>query len=104
MGFVFVIKVTTMNFTADDIRAMMLNNKDQIDRLRISDLERSMFNYIDGFECVHAVEIAKRFNISIQNASTRLKRLFDKGYLVRVELSSPTGGVEYQYHTRGFKR
>ncbi|RYY80280.1 MAG: winged helix-turn-helix domain-containing protein [Moraxellaceae bacterium] len=41
--------------------------------------------------------VAKELNISVQNASTRLKKLVDDGYILRKEVSAESGGKEYIY-------
>lgn len=41
--------------------------------------------------------VAKALNISVQNASTRLKKLVSEGVIMRSEVSSPTGGIEFIY-------
>jgi hypothetical protein len=46
-------------------------------------------------------KIADALNISVQNASTRLKRLSDEGLLMRVAVDSETGGKEFIYQIIG---
>jgi predicted transcriptional regulator len=41
--------------------------------------------------------VAKELDISVQNASTRLKKLVDEGYILRTEVSAESGGKEYIY-------
>lgn len=41
--------------------------------------------------------VAKALNITVQNASTRLKKLVSEGVIMRSEVSSPTGGIEFIY-------
>lgn len=47
--------------------------------------------------CVSAADVAKGLNISVPNASTRLKRLVNEGLILRSEESALTGGIEYIY-------
>ena len=42
-------------------------------------------------------KIANKLNISVQNASTKLKKLVDEGYILRVEETAETGGIEFIY-------
>ena len=42
-------------------------------------------------------QVAADLNISVPNASTRLKKLVTEGYLLRREDAADTGGVEYMY-------
>jgi len=48
-----------------------------------------------------AAGIARDLRLSITNASTKLKQLLEKGYILRREETSPTGGVEYTYFMIG---
>lgn len=45
--------------------------------------------------------IASRLEISVQNASTKLKRLVEQGYLLREEVVAKSGGIEHQYRLIG---
>ncbi len=44
---------------------------------------------------------AEELNISVQNASTRLKRLSEEGFLMRTEEAADTGGKEFIYQVIG---
>lgn len=46
-------------------------------------------------------EVSDMFDITAQNASTRLKKLFSLGYLKRTEEIAETGGREYVYKLIG---
>ncbi len=46
-------------------------------------------------------KVAEELNISVQNASTRLKRLAEEGFLLRVEEAADTGGKEFVYQVVG---
>lgn len=46
---------------------------------------------------IYSRDIADRMGISIQNASTQLKRLARSGYVSRHEVISKTGGIEFEY-------
>lgn len=46
---------------------------------------------------VSTANVAKELKISVQNASTRLKKLLNEGLIMRVEESSQTGGIEFLY-------
>ncbi|MDG9927967.1 MULTISPECIES: winged helix-turn-helix transcriptional regulator [unclassified Pseudomonas] len=55
---------------------------------------------IDNREATTA-EAAAALDISVQNASTRLKRLSDEGFLLRSEAAAETGGKEFVYQVIG---
>jgi len=44
---------------------------------------------------------AEELHISVQNASTRLKRLSEEGFLMRTEEAAETGGKEFVYQVIG---
>ena len=46
---------------------------------------------------ITATELSSNFEISIQNASTKLSRLYEMGYLSRELIPDPTGGCMYHY-------
>jgi hypothetical protein len=47
-----------------------------------------------------AAEYAKSSrNVSLTNASTKFKQLWEQGFLLRCEAAAPSGGVEYVYFT-----
>jgi len=48
-----------------------------------------------------AAVLARDLKLSVTNASTKLKQLLEKGYLLRREDLSPSGGVEYTYFVIG---
>jgi hypothetical protein len=46
---------------------------------------------------VRAAEVAEQLDLKVQNASTKLKQLWEQGFLLRREDVADSGGVEYQY-------
>ncbi|HXG28618.1 MAG TPA: hypothetical protein VNJ47_07210 [Nevskiales bacterium] len=59
---------------------------------------RDVLDYVSGRTSpVFTSEVCKALKLTAQNASTKLKALWEKGYLLRQEMSAPTGGVEYAY-------
>lgn len=46
-------------------------------------------------------KVAEDLHISVQNASTRLKRLSEEGFLMRIEEAAETGGKEFVYEVIG---
>ena len=49
----------------------------------------SLSEFTDGLIMHHT--------ISLQNASTQLRKLYDKGYLIREKLPNKSGGFEFNY-------
>lgn len=58
-----------------------------------------LLNYVLKQGEVSTAVVAKGLDISVQNASTRLKKLASEGLILRTEESSKTGGIEYLYTT-----
>jgi len=46
-------------------------------------------------------DAAAALDISVQNASTRLKRLSEEGFLLRTEAAAESGGKEFVYQVVG---
>ncbi|EIM98154.1 hypothetical protein WQE_25498 [Paraburkholderia hospita] len=63
----------------------------------MSSSSRELLNYVLEHKCVLASHVAADLDLSVQNASTRLKRLVADGYILRTEDIASTGGIEYKY-------
>ena len=48
-----------------------------------------------------AANIAKKLNLQLTNASTKLWQLVKEGFILRREEVSPTGGIEFRYFRIG---
>lgn len=57
-----------------------------------------IFNFVFQNGITSASEIADHLGIKVNNASTKLKSLYEEGFLLRTEDKSESGGVEYQYY------
>lgn len=58
---------------------------------------RELIEYVLHKGSVLASQVASDLNISVQNASTRLKNLVSQGYLLRSEDVADSGGIEFKY-------
>jgi len=58
---------------------------------------RELLDFVLRQKGVSTANVAKALGISVQNASTRLKKLANEGLIIRSEVSSPTGGIEFLY-------
>lgn len=58
---------------------------------------RTLVEYVYSKKSVLASQAAAALELSVPNASTRLKGLVTAGYLLRVEEVAETGGIEFQY-------
>ncbi len=57
-----------------------------------------LINYVLENNTVTTSKVASSLNISIHNASTKLKKLVDQGYIMRSEEVAESGGIEFIYH------
>jgi len=89
--------MTTL-FTDEQVRNFFFNCPEhKIDAMKISGREREILGYVRRTHGVSSKDVADVYGVSVQNASTTLKRLLEKGYLKRVEILATTGGLEYIY-------
>ena len=57
-----------------------------------------MVNYVLNKKSVTTSKVAEELDISVANASTKLKKLVEQGYIMRAEVTAETGGIEFIYH------
>ncbi|MCU4675374.1 helix-turn-helix domain-containing protein [Catenovulum sp. 2E275] len=57
-----------------------------------------IFKFVFDNGITSASEVAEHLDYKVNNASTKLKSLYEDGFLLRVEDKSETGGVEYKYY------
>jgi hypothetical protein len=58
---------------------------------------RELVEYVLTKGPVLASQVSKDLDLSVPNASTRLKKLVSDGYILRTEDVADTGGIEYRY-------
>lgn len=63
----------------------------------INSATEELIGYVIKNGAVTASRVATDLNLTIHNASTRLKRLVSEGYLMRSEEVAPSGGKEFIY-------
>lgn len=63
----------------------------------MSSASRELVEYVLRHGPVLASQVAADLNLSVPNASTRLKNLVTHGYLMRSEDVAESGGIEYRY-------
>ncbi|WP_122501792.1 winged helix-turn-helix domain-containing protein [Pseudomonas viridiflava] len=69
--------------------------------LEQSSSSRTLLDFIASEHSSTTSKVAEALAISVQNASTRLKRLYEEGYVMRIEETAETGGREYVYRVAG---
>ena len=77
----------------------MIDCPDIVRRAILSDVQIELFKYIESAGKVYSRQIAEEYSWSVQNATMKLKKLYDAGYLNRIGVSQESGGIEYQYYS-----
>ncbi len=65
----------------------------------ITSSTKDLVEYVINKGKVTTSKVANDLNLSVQNASTKLKNLVKQGFVLRSEEIADTGGVEYNYHS-----
>jgi hypothetical protein len=65
--------------------------------IEMSSATRDLVEYVLRNGSVLASQAAADLDMSVQNASTRLKSLVAQGYLLRTEDAAESGGIEFKY-------
>ena len=87
-----------MKLTDKAIRSGLLNNLDKVKLLMITQNDIILIDLISKLsKGISSSELAKLRAVTIENASTKLYKLYSKGYLTRNEIKSVSGGIEYRY-------
>ena len=68
------------------VKSLLLTNNDLL-----------LIEFIKNKKEVSPAQAASFKDCNVNNASTKLKKLFEQGYLFRRESSNETGGLEYIY-------
>ncbi len=68
----------------------------------VSSSAKALIDYILENHTVTASKVASDLNVTIQNASTKLKKLVTQGFILRSEDIAESGGIEYNYHSIKF--
>ena len=80
-----------------DLMLSVLENREYFKDVFISQRQCDIVNFVvSKFKCF-SVDVANKFDISVQSSSTQMKRLYEIGYLDRKEVCSDSGGIEYEY-------
>ena len=58
---------------------------------------KALVHYVLQQGQVTTSQVAADLGLSVQNASTRLKKLVQEGYFLRIEEAAETGGIEFKY-------
>ncbi len=64
---------------------------------RLSSSNQEVFDLVMKKKQITTNKVAGQLNLSVPNASTKLKKLVDEGYILRVEEVAESGGIEFIY-------
>ncbi|MBE2164535.1 winged helix-turn-helix transcriptional regulator [Acinetobacter oleivorans] len=64
---------------------------------RLSSSNQEVFDLVMKTKEITTNKVAAQLNLSVPNASTKLKKLVDEGYILRVEEVAESGGIEFIY-------
>ena len=70
---------------------------DEIRKLLLTLQQIELVRMVSAAECITTSQLAEWKKISVQNASSKLNRLYDAGYLSKITVSAPSGGIEHIY-------
>jgi|GEM_PF-1646072 len=83
---------------SDTIRKAVIDGKsEEIRRLLLNSQQIWLVEIVGKKSFCTAREIANMLDVSIQNASAKLNRLYAAGYINRKAMPAETGGIEYLY-------
>lgn len=77
----------------------MVECPDIVRKAILSDVQIELFKYIEKAGKVYSREIAEEYSWSVQNATMKLRKLYEAGYLKRIGVAQESGGIEYQYYS-----
>lgn len=80
-----------------DLRNAIVEDPEGVKYLLLSSHAARLVKWIIKNGSITARELSDGAEISLQNASAQLSRLYSRGYLKRKEYLSQSGGIEYIY-------
>lgn len=69
---------------------------------KLTDSNRELLLFVFSRGSISTATVAKSLDISVQNASTRLKKLVSEGLIMRSEETALSGGIEFMYKAPNF--
>ena len=81
----------------NDLRKLIFSNLTLVKELLLTQNDLKIISFVSGKANATPSDVAKHESVSVNNASTKLKKLFEQGYLTRSESKSSSGGIEFVY-------
>jgi hypothetical protein len=82
---------------ADDLRKAIFTNLNLVKELLLTHGDLKVISFVSEKINATPCDVAKFKEVNVNNASTKLKKLFEQGYLTRSESKSSSGGIEFIY-------
>ncbi len=89
-----------MNIDHEVRRKVMAGSVESIRHLFLNRSQVGIVKMVGQANVMTASELSEKLEVSIQNASSKLNRLFTSGYLERVQMAADSGGIEYVYRAQ----
>jgi len=79
------------------LRQIIVSDRERIQRLMLTDQEAEVLNHFSQYRDFSSFQVSAVFCFQPSHSSMVMKKLFDKGYVKRRLVTSPSGGNEYQF-------
>ena len=83
-------------------KQVMAGRGDLIRGLLLTANQIELVELVGRCDLMTANRLADLEDVSIQNASSKLNRLYKAGYLERITTSAESGGIEYVYRAQAY--
>jgi len=83
-------------------KQVMAGDSNAIRDLLLTVAQIKLVKWVAANDVSTAAQLAQRLGVSIQNASSKLNRLYRAGYLERLTTSAESGGIEFVYRAQEY--
>jgi hypothetical protein len=80
------------------LKKYIVSNPDEARNLILSTYQIRTLKIVAGWTDFNSIKLQSVTKGTMQNTAMSLLKLYNKGYLTRTEISSPSGGIEYIYN------
>ena len=82
-----------------ELKCNMVSSPNLLRKYFLTDDQIKIMRYIAKERSVHTDDIVKKFDLTVQNACTKLRKLHEAGYLSRKQETHPSGGICYVWYS-----
>ena len=83
-------------------KMVMVGDSGYIRNLLLTGSQIDTVRWVGGRKFATAADLSLVLGVSIQNASSKLNRLYKSGYLERLTTSAKSGGIEHIYRAQKY--